>query len=174
MYNHLIMFERYSIWALPEQSTEEELRAIILLLSQLYSGPHFEPHMTLLGDIKAEPNRLVDIVDELAENIDELKLNLGEISFSTTFFQSVFVRVLVTAQLMEQNLRAKRLLRLENNLFMPHVSLLYGDHDMQTREQAVSQVVLPNKTYNATRLALVPSTTNPAEWDILHQAKIGP
>jgi 2'-5' RNA ligase len=74
---------------------------------------------------------------------------------------------------MEQNLKAKQLLKLENNLFMPHVSLLYGDHSMQTREESTHKVILPNKVYNVTRLALVPSTSDPSEWGILHQAEIG-
>ncbi len=167
------MFERYSIWALPEQSTEQELQKIITLFSQLYGGPHFEPHMTLLGDVKGESAQMVDVVDELAAGLDELSLRFGEVSFSTTFFQSVFIRVLATAQLMEQNLKAKRLFQLENNLFMPHVSLLYGDHAMETREEAAYRVFLPNTVYNVNRLALVPSTPDPSEWDILHQAKIG-
>lgn len=167
------MFERYSVWALPEQSTEEELQKIIVLLNQLYGGPHFDPHMTLLGDVKAAPEQMADVVDELAEGLSDFNLELGEVSFSTTFFQSVFVRVLATAQLMEQNLKAKQLLKLENNLFMPHVSLLYGDHSMQTREEATHKVILPHKVYNVTRLALVPSTSDPSEWGILHQAEIG-
>lgn len=166
------MFERYSIWALPEESTERELKDIILFLNKLYGGPSFEPHLTLLGDVKADQKQLACVVDKLAEELTDFNLKLGEVSFSTTFFQSVFIHVLATTKLMEQNLKAKQLLGLENNLFMPHVSLLYGDQDIKTREQASRQVILSNNIYNVNRLALVPSKCDPQDWVILHQAKI--
>lgn len=166
------MREKFSIWALPEKSTENDLQSIIIYLSLLYGGPIFQPHLTLIGDVGRDQGHMIEAAHLLAEDLEEFRLRLGEVSFSTTFFQSVFVRALATAQIMEKNLQAKKILRLENNVYMPHVSLLYGDHSMRTREEAMHKVVLTSNNFNVERFVLVPSTPDPSEWEILYQVDV--
>lgn len=128
---------KYSIWIIPPEPLYTKLKNIIDNLSKDFNGPSFEPHMTILGDIDADLTDIKAKAHTLASTIDKLDLSTGTVSFSTTYFQSVFVRITSTAALMQLNLNAKQLFNMPDSVFMPHISLLYGDHDMVIRENAV-------------------------------------
>lgn len=109
-------------------------------------------------------------VRKLAGKIDKLDLSTGVISYSTTYFQSIFVRLDSTAKLMQLNLDAKEIFHRDNNVFMPHISLLYGNHDMATREKIASKIQLPKTSFTANTFVITPSTVNPSDW--IHSATI--
>jgi 2'-5' RNA ligase len=161
---------RYSIWIIPPEPIYSELKDTIDDLAKKYGGPTFEPHMTLLGDIDRILTEIESKIRKLVADLDNLKLSLGPVSFSTTYFQSVLVRVNSTAKLMQLNLDAKKLLDIDNNVFMPHLSLLYGDHDMVTREKAMSNLQFSQASFIVDKLIITPATPNPTEW--LHSATI--
>jgi 2'-5' RNA ligase len=161
----------YSLWIIPSSSLKKSLDEIILKLAEKYKSPKFEAHMTLLGDIDSDEETIIQKTKRFASKIKTFPLELGEISFSTTYFQSVFVRVKSTAKLLDANLKAKRIFRMDNNVFMPHISLLYGNHGMILREKIVSEIELSKtKDFKADNIIIVPSTNNPNEWK--HLAKI--
>lgn len=155
---------QYSIWVIPSEPVYSRLKNIIDRLSMEYSGPVFEPHMTILGNIDKDLTVVEQKVKELANSVDKLELSLGPVSFSTTYFQSVFVRVNSTAKLMQLNLDAKKLFDMENTVFMPHISLLYGDHGMVAREKAASKVRLLPSSFAVNQFIITPATSDPSEW----------
>lgn len=161
---------QYSIWIIPPQPLYSQLENTIDTLARKYNGPVFEPHMTLLGNIDRDLSEVKQKVKEVANRIEKLELSLGPVSFSTTYFQSVFVRVNSTAQLMQLNLEAKKLFGMENNVFMPHISLLYGEHDMVTREKAASEIQLSETSFVVNKFIVTPATLDPSEWQ--HSAVI--
>ena len=154
----------YSIWVIPPEPIFSQLARIIYGLSQKYISPIFEPHMTLLGNINNELPEIERKVKELATHVDKLELSFGSISFSTTYFQSVFVRVNSTAKLMQLNLDAKEIFSMENDVFMPHISLLYGNHEMTIREKATSSLQLPASSFVIREFVITPAVTNPNQW----------
>lgn len=84
---------RYSIWIIPPQPLFDEFSKIINDLANKYKGPVFKPHLTILGSIDRELTDIQKAVESIAQNTEKLNLSLGPVSFSTTYFQSVFVRV---------------------------------------------------------------------------------
>jgi len=96
--------------------------------------------------------------------MDPINLTLGQVSFSTTYFQSVFVRVESTAELLDLNLDLKKEFEMENNVFMPHISLLYGVDDMRLREKIASDIKIARFSFRADRLIIVPVDGNPHGW----------
>lgn len=166
------MLNLYSLWIIPSPDTKKRLKKIIIDLSKKYDGPVFEPHMTLLGNIHSEESECVKNTKVLASQIKPFTVSFGDISFSTTYFQSVFLRIKSSAKLMEVNLKAKKLFNIKNNVFMPHISLLYGDHEMKIREKISSRIHLPtNLSFKVNQIVVTPSTPNPSEWK--HLAEIG-
>ncbi len=165
------MGKLYSLWVTPTSSLKKSLDELILKLSKKYRSPKFEAHMTLLGNIDSDEKTMIKKTKELTSETKTFSLQLGEISFSTTYFQSVFVRVKSTDELMEANLKAKKIFQMDNNVFMPHISLLYGNHQMKLREKIASEIELPKyKYFKAEKVIVVPSTQNPTEWK--HLAEI--
>lgn len=159
------MAKKYTLWIVPPPDIKDILQKIILDLSKKYGGPIFESHMTLLGDIEVSEKEILEGSKELASRTKPFMLALGEVSFSTTYFQSVLVRIKSSAKLMKANLAVKQIFNVENNLFMPHISLMYGDHDMETREKIASEVKLPaGLSFQAEKIIIIPSSKDPKDW----------
>jgi 2'-5' RNA ligase len=130
--------------------------------------------MTLIGNVVGDEKIIIEKAKVLASKLKPFPLILSEISFSTTYFQSVFVRIQSTAELMEANLKAKEIYQVDNDVFMPHISLIYGNHSMEKRENIASKILIPKNTFfNAERIVVVPSTQNPDEWKYLSELYIG-
>lgn len=154
----------YSIFIIPPEPIFSQLKNKIDELAKQFNGPVFEPHMTLVGNIEMDLAELEQKVKELAGNTSKFEVKTSEVSFSTTYFQNVFVKVKPSARLMQLNLNAKKLLGMENNLFMPHISLLYGTQDMERREKAAFQIELPELSFEARELAIVPASEDMSKW----------
>jgi len=156
---------KYSVWIIPPKPVFNELKKVINDLSLQYKSPVFKPHMTVLGNIDLELNKIQKVVKEVATDIDNLTLSLGPISFSTTYLQSVFVRVNSTARLMQLNLEIKKLLNIENNVFMPHISLMYGNHDMETREKIATKIKLRSSSFVVNEIVIGSEKPEPRGWE---------
>jgi 2'-5' RNA ligase len=161
----LKMKNLYSLWITPPIKINGPLQKVITDVSAKYGSPEFEPHITLLGNISLDLEPLKQKVGLLVSKLKPFPISFSEVSFSTTYFQSVFVRVKTTAALMNSNMLAKEIYKIDNDVFMPHISLIYGNHDMKTREKIVSEVVLPKDiSFEASKLVVTPSTQNPNDW----------
>lgn len=158
---------KYCVWIIPPQPVFDELNKIISNLSVEYKSPVFKSHMTLLGSTECELDDIRKAVETVAKNTKKLNLSLGPVSFSTTYYQSVLVRVGTTAGLMQLNLDLKKTLGIENNVFMPHISLMYGDHYMKTREEIATKIKLQNTSFIADSIVIVPVAENskPEDWE---------
>lgn len=158
---------KYCVWIIPPQPVFDELNTIISDLSAEYKSPVFKSHMTLLGSTERELDDIRKAVEAVAKNTKKLNLSLGPISFSTTYYQSVLVRVGSTAELMQLNLDLKKALGIENSVFMPHISLMYGDHDMKTREEIAAKIKLQSTSFIVDSIVIVPIAENskPEDWE---------
>jgi 2'-5' RNA ligase len=156
---------KYSVWIIPPQPVFDELNKVIKNLSVEYNGPVFKPHMTILGTIDRELSDIQKAVETAVKGLKKLDLSLGPGSFSTTYFQSVLVRVNSTTQLMQLNLDIKKGLDIENNVFMPHISLMYGNHDMETREKVAGKIKLQGSSFIADEIVIIPEKSEPKEWE---------
>jgi len=101
---------------------------------------------------------------QLAKIISPFTASVTEISFSTTYYQAVFARIKSSAPLMEASQNSTKRFGLATTVFMPHISLLYGDMDMQTREKIVSEVFLPRLSFEVNTLIITESTPDPKDW----------
>ncbi len=155
---------KYSIWAIPPEPVFSELNKIIADISVKYDSPKFISHMTLLGGIETKLEFLERATRKVAEKIEKLRIVSDNVSFSTTYYQSVFIRIKATAQLMDLNLALKEELKLENNVFMPHMSLIYGDHDMLIRENIASNIIIPKLDFLVSELSIISETPKPEDW----------
>lgn len=154
----------YSIFIIPPEPIFTKLKKIIKNLAQEFNGPVFDPHLTLIGNINVDLPELEQKVKKLASLIDNLEINLGDASFSTTYYQNVFIRVLSTEKLMQLNIEGRKLLGMSSDVFMPHISVLYGNQDMSARERAAIGVNPPKGSFDAKELCIVPATEDINKW----------
>ncbi|MBI3980519.1 hypothetical protein HY345_00815 [Candidatus Microgenomates bacterium] len=164
---------QYSVWVIPPEPLYGNLKKIIDSLATKFHGPTFEPHMTLFSVADLNLSQVKETLSLLTKPENELALSLGPVSFSTTYYQSVFVRVNSTAQLMQLNLNAKKYFNLNNDVYMPHMSLIYGAHDLKTRENIASQIKLTEEKFVGKDLTIIEFRENTTKWEHLATIPLG-
>lgn len=163
----------YTYWILLEKSLQSTLQSAVDQLAIRYGTPPFEPHLTFLGGFTDDQSLAISKAPEIASLLRGMRMTVGSVEYSTTYFQNVFVRVKPSIQLMEGYMRARAVVGLPGeSLFMPHISLLYGNLSMREREQASEFVVstfceIKNASFLASKLIVTPFTQDPAGWEHL-------
>lgn len=155
---------KYSIWIIPPEPIFNQLSKVISELSSKYRCPIFGPHLTILGNIDHELSEIKRVVEKIVSDLDNLNLSFGPVSFSTTYFQSVLIRINSTAKLMRLHFDIKKLLKDENIVYMPHISLMYGNHDMETRERIALGLNFHLRSFIAKQVVIIPEKPKPIDW----------
>lgn len=164
--------QRYSLWLLPDEQVSQVLAAVINDVAMQYQAPVFEPHATLLGEVRIEFSELESKTRQLATQIKPFRVTLGEVAVSTTYFQSVFVRLKTSLELMVAHMKAQELVEARpNTVFMPHMSLAYGDFPIKTRVEIAQQIRLQDHSFEVDRVVITPSTPDPNDWQHLAEIK---
>jgi 2'-5' RNA ligase len=131
----------YSLWIVPPENISERLAEVISRLSQHYSTPYFEPHVTLLGDVMLPEAEVSLKTAQLASLIRPFRLQLTTVSYLSEYFRCLFINVKETEELIEANHKARTLFKREHDpKFRPHLSLMYGSFPLQTKEEIISEI----------------------------------
>lgn len=127
-------FVGHSFWIVPPVAIAEKLAAVISELASSVPSlasagcPVFNPHMTLLSGLRGLTDEfVVSRAAELAADLRTLKIDLIDIAQGPKFFQCVFAVAQQTPALMAANAAGQSAFGLTYD-FIPHVSLVYGDH----------------------------------------------
>jgi len=166
---------KFGFWIIPENELYQELDDLIKKYSKEYGSPTFVPHMTIHGAVDTTSDQeVVEDVRQAVQDIKPFEINVGEVEFSTTFFQCVFARMKTSAPLLDTHLALRRNLGYkESHVFMPHASLVYGDFNMKTREKIASEIVLKETHFMASKITIVRADSNdPKDWEIVEQVNI--
>jgi len=167
--------KKFSFWIIPENDFYQEIEEVVIKYSKEYNSPVFVPHMTLHGSVISTDEDVVRRVEQVASKIKPFEIKIGEVEFSTTYFQCIFVRMKVNAKLLEAHLALKDVLDFkESHVFMPHGSLVYGDFDMETREKIAKEIKLKGIRFMANKITIVRAdSSDPKEWDVVDQVSLG-
>ncbi len=128
----------YSLWLEPSGDIAYRLKERIKELSKKYKTPVFSPHVTLLGSIKSTETELIPITNTLASSQAPFELVLTRAGYRDTFYQSLFVHVNENSHLKELRNMACRLYDSDEDGYMPHLSLLYGDLTQKEKERILN------------------------------------
>ena len=169
------MIRTFGFWVIPDNPLYKRVQEIIDRYSKRLDTPVFLPHMTLLGTVRGKKTEILQKAENAVKTIEPFVLTVGEVEFSTTYFQCVFARVKTTAKLMEVHQTLGKHLDWSNDhVYMPHISLVYADVDMKTREGISNEIKLPNLEFLASKLAIVKADSlDPKTWDIVEKIRFG-
>jgi hypothetical protein len=157
-----------------EEKVKEYVAGWVEKLAKEHGGAVFEAHMTLVGDVELPLDEMKEMVEELAKGMEPMKLITGEVSYSTTYYQCVFVRLKAEFELMEVYVKAREMFGLGSGVFMPHMSLLYGDLEFEKREKIVRGIVFEKQEFGVDRLVITPGGENPPDkWEHLVEIELG-
>lgn len=165
--------ETYSVWLRPFGDIAFKLQQRIKKLSEKYDTPIFEPHVTLLGSLKKGKTEMIQLTDTLAGSLHPFELVLTKAGYLDTFFQSLFVHVKKSDELMNARNTAEKLFDYQvDKEFMPHLSLLYGDLNQNEKERILNVMGREfHIRFSVNSLLLVNTTGLPKDWKKIQSAK---
>ncbi len=131
----------YSIWLMPFGEIASELSEVIGQLSHRYGTPVFPPHVTLIGSLIGDEKELSSQTQQLTARIRAFEIALTTIDYLDEYFQCLFIRAVETPALVEANQAARIILHREQDAaFMPHLSLMYGNFNVETKKRVVASL----------------------------------
>lgn len=136
MKKHAIVY-----WLIPAAPKRELFREIIRILAKQFDAPRFEPHLTIMAAPadRESPRKILRAI-----KASPIRLKVCDISFSTKFTKTLFVRFtpgkafgkLATDLARATGSRTKPPAQ-------PHMSLLYRELPAASKKQLASAIKLP-------------------------------
>jgi 2'-5' RNA ligase len=167
---------RYSLWLIPSGKTYYMLANLIFKLSRKFSTPNFQPHVTLIGKLTSR-KELIKRTLQLASQISPYKIRFSRLDYFDDYFQNLVMRVEKTEEVMNANSKAKEIFGVEDERYMPHLSLLYGSLPRRTREEIVKNINeehhLTDLEFEVTSLHLFSTEGKVREWYELGEFILG-
>lgn len=133
--------ERYSLWFMPTGDVSDRLSGIVHRLSARYGAPEFSPHVTLLGGLVGPLQELLRKSACVSAALRPFVIRLEKTDFLDEYFRCLFVHVALAEPLRKAHHAAHQAFGLRcEPVFMPHLSLLYGDFPQSLKEEAIAQM----------------------------------
>ncbi|HSX41737.1 MAG TPA: hypothetical protein VLE93_00105 [Candidatus Saccharimonadales bacterium] len=118
----------FSLWLVPDANQPPYclLKTLINELSTVYQTPQFIPHVTLLNDVETVESIIREKSAILANRLEGLVIQLGELGSNGIYFQQLFSQVSLSEPLRQARLAAEQLFEVNRPPYFPHSSLAYG------------------------------------------------
>jgi len=135
----------YHLFFLPQGKLFDDLQNIINALAEKYDGVKFEPHATLLARIpKAEETDLIAKTKQLAGIMKPFEIEAKEIYTEDAYFRALYCKAEPNVALESYHKKALEMFGMQDaNIYVPHVSLYYGNVPQSTKDGMISSLSLP-------------------------------
>jgi 2'-5' RNA ligase len=158
---------RYHLWLKPSRKASYQFADVIQQLALELEAPTFEPHITLLGNLKGSEAEHVARSKELARSLPPFPINVRRPTFGEDYFHCVFLVAEMTAPLLHAHALARQIFHQEEGgRYLPHISLLYGRYSENRKKDIIAR--LPASLcfpFEASHLSLIrASSDDPKEW----------
>ncbi|MGN6584961.1 MAG: 2'-5' RNA ligase family protein [Rhizobiaceae bacterium] len=168
----------HSIWLMPAVEDLVMLTGIADGLAEEFGAPRFQPHLTLVEDMKRAAEELAPLVAELADGAPAFSAPVVEIGMSDLFFRSFYARFKAEGPLLDLKKRAIAAIAASPiEHFMPHVSLAYGLAAGPKRAEAAVRIAqfLRGQPIHFSAIAVVASGKEIpiSDWRVVETVRLG-
>ena len=135
----------YHLFFLPEEELFDSLQNTINAVAVKYGGVKFEPHLTLLARIpKADEAELMVKTKALASTMEVFEVEPKEILAEDAYFRALYCRAEPNAKMEKYHQKALEMFGVQDvNVYMPHLSLYYGNVPQSTKDEMIASLSLP-------------------------------
>jgi len=156
----------YALWLTPEEPMFSLLAGEISRLSQEYSTPRFDPHVTLLSGITTPEEEALAKSASLTGRLKPFRIELGEIGYLDEYFRCLFVSVVPTSPILKAHQAAREAFEIrDKSPYSPHLSLVYGELRIETKKGIAAGLgYLAGQALEIRRLSLYLVSGAPHEW----------
>ena len=129
-------FIGHSLWMCPSGASGEAYSSIIGETSAKLGTFRFFPHITLVAAMMTGADDVVQRTRELAKQLAPYTFEFEELSQRDAYFQCVFAKMKRSKEVVDANNLAREIFpeRRSDPKYTPHLSLIYGDFDLQEKE----------------------------------------
>ena len=157
----------YSIWILPDENLFAYLSSIIRKISLKYGGPIFHPHITVIGGFQGDQKNLIKKTFKFAESIDCLKIIFNGIGYHNDIFYPLFLKVLLTEELLRVRKIAEDNFKLFLGNYNPHLSLTYGNYEDHQKLEMLDVIKEVPACFIANKICLAKNNERKLKWEII-------
>ena len=161
------MTQPWSLWLMPDNRENGKYARIIKKLSHRTGLPSFEPHLTLFGRIKSNPEPFFEFFKNMANKQKTISTKIKKIKFGTSHWKSFYIDIEKNRSLEAlQKQMIAPINHLRDYLFDPHLSLAYGDADEM---RYLTKGILLERFISFNSVAIVFVPDNVDEWKIINK-----
>ena len=158
----------YTLWLRPQQSEVDNLTRLISKLSNQHQTRPFPPHITLLSSCSSDLDSMKQVCKSVSETQSSFTVNLQGIEYTENYFRNLFILAENNAHLMKIHNRLKEKLKTnDNEVYMLHISLLYGKLDEPKQQELKFKLAdsIP-KTVHCNRIDIYNCAGNESQWNL--------
>ena len=158
----------YWLWGLFSSKEKFFLNEIKAKVQTKLKSPLFETHITLTGPYLNIDKNFLNKLKTFAENNSAIMLSVGGYDFKQEIFKSFYIPIENSSRLkkLRRNIYELNNFDLASN-YSPHISLSYGNHEIQEKKELILSLPKLNKPLRMSRIALVEVDENINLWKIL-------
>ncbi|MFU8859944.1 MAG: 2'-5' RNA ligase family protein [Cyclonatronaceae bacterium] len=162
-----------SVW-LTFGRAEKKLAHYIAQLSDRLNTPVFRPHVTLAGQIGSERRSLLETTSWLASVTDPFRIYCRQFGSEPSYFKALYLEVTLATPLKDLRLLTEKHLPAASPGFMPHISLVYGNLNAESRSQIISElgIILPY-TADVTTITIMKTDGPVSAWHQIKEFELG-
>ncbi|CAB4276320.1 unnamed protein product [Prunus armeniaca] len=156
----------YSVWALPPDDVAPRLKKLMQGIRDEFSGPEFEPHITVVGAISLTPEDALNKFKSASRGLKAYDAKVDRVATGgTLFYQCVFLLINPTPQVVETSAHCCGHFGFNSSTpYFPHLSLLYADLTDEEKKKAQEKAnsldeSIGSLSFPVTRLALYKTDT---------------
>ena len=164
----MIKMKTYYLWGLFPPKETEYLNFIKDKVQSKLISPYFDLHITLLGPYLNIDKTFIYKLRSFGENNSSIMLHVDGYCFKQEMFKSFYLSIKNSLPLKKLRQNIYRLSRFDlDNNYSPHISLCYGNHQIQEKRELISKLPKFNKLIRISKIALVEISKDINQWNIL-------
>ena len=130
----------FALWLMPAGTARARLAQLIRELSHEWSGPRFDPHVTLLAGISGRRKEILRSCEQFAALQRPFEIQLTEAGFLDDTYRALFLHVAPSPALTDAMARARKIFHHRGDpAHFPHLSLLYGHYPPGIKQRIIEQ-----------------------------------
>ena len=158
----------YWVWGLFPHIETNLLNEIKAKVQRKLKSPFFEIHITLTGPYLNIDESFLNKLKTFAEHNSAIFLNIDGYDFKQEIFKSFYISIKKSKHLEELRKNIYELNKFDlENYYYPHISLSYGNHEINEKKILISKLPLFSKPLKMSKIALVEVDENLNLWRIL-------
>ena|SRR5438105_5044531 len=130
-----------SLWLMPTGTVYQELSQLISRLAKENSSIEFQPHITLIGNVEAQEEKMIMKTREVASLLRPCPVKLVDIGYTDYYYRALYLNVNPSPEVLIAYQVARKIFFGDSDTsYMPHLSLLYGDFSIEVKKQITSKI----------------------------------